>query len=83
MYVVRDREGEGLLQASYPEEWLLEETDLNDFIYIKHVNDKEYLSYTPDGQIFFAITKKPKWYLQNGKEGLHLRKMAVNRTITI
>ena len=38
MYVVRSNDNE-LMQASYPEEWLIEETEIKEYIFIRHAKD--------------------------------------------
>lgn len=38
MYLVRAHH-EGLMQASYPEEWLIEETEIKEYIFIRHAKD--------------------------------------------
>lgn len=38
MYVVRSSDS-GLMQASYPEEWLIEETEIKEYIFIRHAKD--------------------------------------------
>lgn len=83
MYVVHDRDREGLIQASYPEEWLIEETEIKEYIFIRHAKIGEYLSSSETGEIYFALTKRSKWYIQNGMEGLYLKKGSLVRSISM
>jgi hypothetical protein len=46
MFVVHNRDNGGIMLASYPEEWILVETGIKEYVYIRQAKLAEYLSYS-------------------------------------
>lgn len=81
-FVVYSKDMDGLMQASYPEEWTVESTEIKEYVYIKHAKKREYLCYdTTLNKIYFSQTKLSKWYIQNRQYSE--KEWAVHRTFTI
>ena len=79
-YVIYNKEDNCLNQATYPEEWRIEEV-ARGTVRIEHVKQHKYLSKSENGDQLILSKRPTAWQIDNAHEGLYCRKVMKDQVI--